>query len=267
MSSQRQQNLQDATRIRLNPVSGPPIGALGRRASAPTRAVVRKSPTLPIFVGLLIGVIIAFGFPRVQAATYKWTDDKGVVHYTDKVPPEALNKGNVELNKEGVPVKRTEPSLTPEQRRAREAEEERARVMARERELVERRDKALLSTYTMESEIDLTRNRALNTIDAQIQSATTYSALLTKRKVELSTRKAALGDKPVPNALERELAENNTALSGQANLIETKKKEMVVVGARYDADKKRWQELRAATEASLRANGTLVPATTTTIAK
>ena len=119
----------------------------------------------------------------------------------------------------------------------------------------------------MESEIDLTRNRALNTIDAQIQSAMTYSSLLTKRKVELDTRKAALGDKPVPVALERELVEINTSLSGQTTLIEAKKKEMLVVGARYDADKKRWQELRAATEASLRANGTLVPATTTTTAK
>lgn len=211
---------------------------------------------------LISAAIMLIGIPRVQAATYKWTDEKGVVHYTDKIPPEALNKGNVELNKQGVTVKRTDPALTPEQRRAREIEEERSRQLAKEREIIERRDKALLSTYTMESEIDLARSRALNTIDAQIQSATSYSALLNKRKSELDARKAAAGDKAVPAVIERELTNINVTLQGQAELITTKQREMLVVGARYDADKKRWQELRAATEASLRGATNVVPTTT-----
>ncbi len=216
---------------------------------------------------LTAAAIVFIGVPRVQAATYKWTDEKGVVHYTDKIPPEALNKGNVELNKQGVTVKRTEPALTPEQRRVREVEEERARQLAKEREIIERRDKALLSTYTMESEIDLARSRALNTIDAQIQSATSYSALLNKRKGELDARKNAAGDKPVPAVIERELSNINVTLTGQAELITAKQREMLVVGARYDVDKKRWQELRAATEASMRGASNVVPATTTTPAK
>jgi len=209
--------------------------------------------------------VVFIGIPRVQAATYKWTDEKGVVHYTDKIPPEALNKGNVELNKQGVTVKRTDPALTPEQRRAREIEEERARQMAKEREIIDRRDKALLSTYTMESEIELARSRALNTIDAQIQSATSYSALLNKRQAELDARKTALGDKAAPAVLDRELSNINVTLTGQAELITTKQREMLVVGARYDTDKRRWQELRAATEASLRGNSNVVPTTTTPV--
>lgn len=221
----------------------------------------RQSPLAAL---LVVAVIVGTGVPGVQAATYKWTDEKGVVHYTDKIPPEALNKGNVELNREGVTVKRTDPALTPEQRRAREIADERARQTAREREIVERRDKALLSTYTMESEIELARSRALNTIDAQIQSATSYSALLNKRKSELDARKAALGDKTVPAVLERELTNINVTLTGQAELISTKQREMQVVSSRYDADKKRWQELRAATEASLRGAGNAVPTTATT---
>ena len=72
--------------------------------------------------------------PAVHATTYKWVDDQGVVHYTDKMPPEAINKGSVELNKQGVPIKKNDPALTPEQRRAREAEEERARQAAKARD-------------------------------------------------------------------------------------------------------------------------------------
>lgn len=224
----------------------------------------RRSFALLAWWLVLASSIVIVGMPRAQAATYKWTDEKGVVHYTDKIPPEALNKGNVELNKQGVQVKRTDPALTPEQRRAREVDDERARQTAKERELIERRDRALLSTYTMESEIDLARNRALSTIDAQVQSAASYTGLLSKRKVELEARKAALGDKPVPAVLERELANINVTIEGQTELIATKQKEIVQVSARYEADKKRWQELRVATEASMRGAGNVVPAATAT---
>ncbi|MEP7328433.1 MAG: DUF4124 domain-containing protein [Betaproteobacteria bacterium] len=211
---------------------------------------------------LLALIVVGTCIPGVQAATYKWTDEKGVVHYTDKIPPEAINKGNVEINKQGVTVKKTDPAMTQEQRRAREVEEERARMLAKEREIVERRDKALLSTYTMESEIDLARTRALNTIDAQIQSANSYTALLNKRKVELEARRTALGDKPMPAALDRELSNINVTLTGQAELIATKHKEMMAVTARYDLDKRRWQELRAAGEVNPRGSANVVPTTT-----
>jgi hypothetical protein len=111
-----------------------------------------------------------------SSTTYKWVDDKGVVHYTDKIPPEAINKGSVQLDKQGVTVRRIDPALTPEQRRVKADEEARAQQLAKERELVDRRDRALLSTYTMESEIDLARRRALSTIEQQIQSATAQQA-------------------------------------------------------------------------------------------
>lgn len=187
--------------------------------------------------------------PAAHATTYRWVDDQGKVHYTDKLPPEAINKGNIELDKQGVPVRKTDPTLTPEQRRARAAEDARAEQLAKERELVERRDRALLGTYTSEAEIELARKRALATIDGQVQSATAYSATLGKRKAELDQRVKTLGDKPTPAVLERELANVNSELAKQAELVAAKQKEMVAVNAKYDADKKRWTELRAATAA------------------
>jgi hypothetical protein len=198
---------------------------------------------------------LLFAAPQARGATYKWVDEKGVVHYSDKIPPEAINKGSVEINKHGVAVRRTDPAPTPEQRRARELEELRRQELAREREEIDRRDRALLATYTTESEIDLARRRALNTIDAQVQGAASYSTLLNKRKAELDARKAGLGGKPVPPVLERELANIDTELQKQAELIAVKKKEIAVVNARYDLDKKRWADLRAQSEAS--ANATL----------
>ena len=47
---------------------------------------------------------------------------------------DAVDKANVELNKQGVPVNRTDKALTPEQRRANEQDAERAKDTARAQE-------------------------------------------------------------------------------------------------------------------------------------
>jgi len=155
--------------------------------------------------------------------------------------------------KNGVPVKRTDAAPSAEQRRAKAEEEARDKQLAKDRELIDRRDRALLSTYTMESEIDLARRRALATIDQQIQSSTAYATQLGKRKEDLEAKKAGLKGQPVPTVLERELANLDTELARQADLVASKQKEVVLVNVRYDADLKRWRELRASTEAQMNA--------------
>ncbi len=117
---------------------------------------------------------------------YKWVDEKGVTHYTDTMPPDAVNKANTQLNQQGVPVRKTEPAITPEQRKAREAEAERQREAAKLQEETARRDRALLDSYTTESDIDLAKNRSLRTVENALKSAQAYSAQLTKRRTELT---------------------------------------------------------------------------------
>ena len=234
----------------------------GAIAAAGTAAWPRALATLALLV--LAALILCA--PAVHATTYKWVDDKGVVHYTDKLPPEAINKGSVELNKQGLPVKKNDPALTPEQRRAHDAEEERARQAQKARDDQARKDRALLQTYTTESEIDLAKSRALSTIDGQMQSSQAYSMTLNKKKQDLTARLAALGDKQVPATLNTELANVNDELAKQAALVAAKQKEIAVVTARYDADKQRWRELRviAETEAARAppASGTMATGST-----
>jgi hypothetical protein len=234
-----------------------------RRADKVATASRGRSDALGVASATLLVLALVLLATSSHATTYKWIDDQGVVHYTDKIPLEAINKGNVELDKQGVPVRKTDPALTPEQRKARADDEARRKQLAKERDVVERRDRALLGTYTTEGEIDLARNRAISTIDAQVQSSTAYIATLSKRKLELDSRKAALGDKPVPAVLERELANISSELGRQADLIAAKQKEIVIATARYDADKKRWKELRAAAAAEAATNATpnVVPTT------
>ena len=122
---------------------------------------------------------------------------------------------------------------------------------------ITRRDRALLSSFTSESEIDLARNRSLQTIDSVVQSAMRYREQLAKRKVRIeATKKTEYADKPLPPAMERELESINAELARQDELIALKQRETLAVNAKYDAERKRWRELIAAKGAEGAAAGT-----------
>jgi uncharacterized protein DUF4124 len=218
---------------------------------------------LPLAGAALAALALLCTTGPAHAATYKWVDEKGVVHYTDKMPPEEVNKGRVELNKQGVQVKATEPAPTPEQRRAKAQEDERQKQLAKEQAEIARKDRALLSSYTSESEIDLARNRSLRTIESVVQSSKAYSEQLGKRKAGLEAKKTTdFANKPMPAATERELESINSELAKQGDLLALKQKEIAAVNAKYDADKKRWRELITAKggEAALLSDVNALPA-------
>jgi hypothetical protein len=198
------------------------------------------------FAIALTGIALVVGAQGALAAgMYKWTDDKGIVHYSDQMPPEAVNKGTVVMDKQGRSVKKIEPAPTAEQIKAKEQEEEKAKALARQRDEQTRKDMALLQSYTSEEEIEFARNRAISAVTGQIKAAEGYSADLMRRQRELEAQKAALGGKPVPAALENELVGLSNELGRQKGLLTQKKEELASINARYDVDKRRWQDIRS----------------------
>lgn len=175
---------------------------------------------------------------------YKWVDDQGVVHYTDRIPPESVSKGATVLDKQGRSVKTIDPAPTPEQRKAAEAEAERQREVAKVNAEQARRDRALTQSFTSEAEIDVARARAVSTMEAQLTTIGAYIADMTRRKQDLEKRKAGYGAKPVPPALDNELNSVNDELARQTALLTQKKEALAAVGKKYDADKQRWQEIK-----------------------
>src|SRR5881392_2039600 len=99
-----------------------------------------------LLAGVLLLLALAYTASRdAHAVTYKWVDDKGIVHYSDKIPADAVNRGHVELDRQGVQFKKTDRALTPEEVQARAADTERQRQEAKERDVLARRDRALLA--------------------------------------------------------------------------------------------------------------------------
>jgi hypothetical protein len=205
-----------------------------------------KRDRIATCVFALLGLCLAMAAPgAVAAGMYKWTDEKGIVHYSDQMPPEAVNKGTIVMDKQGRPVKKIEATPTPEQQKAKEQEDERQKSIVRQRDEQTRKDQALLQSYTSEDEIEFARGRAISAVTIQIKSAETYTTDLTRRKQELEKQKVALAGKPMPAALENELTSLNDELGRQSRLLALKKDELSTISARYDIDRRRWQEIKA----------------------
>ena len=218
----------------------------GEQTSAHERSADASGSTwlLPL---LLLGAVLATISFNARAALYKWTDERGITHYSDKLPVEAVNRASTELSREGITVRKTEPMKEPVAHiapKVQDDEQQRLRLAERERQLAERRDRALLESYTNEAEIDLAKSRAVATLDGQAQSAEAFISQMNKRRAELEAKKVTYAPRPVPGSLEREIETIDSEVAHQNEFIAAKRKEAAGVAARYDSDKQRFRELR-----------------------
>ncbi|MEY4729134.1 MAG: hypothetical protein RL020_292, partial [Pseudomonadota bacterium] len=118
---------------------------------------------------LTLSMAAALSASSLQAAgLVKWVDEKGVTHYGDSIPPEYASRSTTELSKQGIILNKTDAELTPAQRKAREEQAGRDVLQKKKNIEQERRDVAIFSTYTSEKEIDVVRDRTLQTIDAKL---------------------------------------------------------------------------------------------------
>ncbi len=196
----------------------------------------------PVLLLLAAGLVAA---TPASAETYKWIDEKGHVQYTDRLPAEAANRGRVELDKQGIAKKVTEPIQTPEQRKGQEEKLEQQRQA--ERALVEKRrqDNALLSSYTSESDIDLAKRRNLALVGASILSAEARIKALQRRVAALEKEKLFYETNPLPEKLTRELAIIVAEIPKLYTLIAQKNLDALAVSNRYEEQKLRFRALNA----------------------
>jgi hypothetical protein len=179
--------------------------------------------------------------PRI----YKWTDDKGVVHYGEVIPPEYRDHAADEMNQQGLTLRRIEATATPEQRKA---FEERLAVEREEKKRafeLRRRDLALTHTYSSAEEIDVARDRnlalplqAIRGLEPRIQKA--------QQRLQSSQERAeslVKSGKPVPEALQDELDEHKLDLNTLLTERGRHESQIVAIKERFEAARRRYVEL------------------------
>jgi hypothetical protein len=172
---------------------------------------VRRALNRYVGRGLTLAILLAASVG--EAATYRWVDEQGKVHYGDRIPPQYVGQGHSELNGQGRVIRRVDraPSST-EARQRREQEHAQHETEEQEARVRQRRDNALLATYSSAREIELAKSRALDQEQAMLDS------LLVMRK-------------------------NSGSKAEIDEMIRQRQKSMDATRAKYDADLARYHEL------------------------
>ena len=182
---------------------------------------------------------------------YKWTDEKGVVHYGDTVPPQYADQDQTVLNSQGVPVTTIPGRRTPEQQAAetaRRATEDQKRQTAA---LNRQRDQNLLATYLTVEEIEALRDRRADILDGQARVTTAYLDQLRARQRQLEQQvqkfkpyNTAANALPLPERLAEDLVRATSDIATQERNLESKQQEVEKMRAQFASDIARFRELK-----------------------
>ena len=195
---------------------------------------------------------VALAFTPGAFAAYRCVDEKGVTRIGETPPDECAKVPMQEIRGRTV-IRTIPPSLTPEQVKAREDEAEKNRQAQKEAAEQQRKDLALLNTYASDREIDMTRDRNVEPLNARIKVAHERIAAIDKRtkqvEEEMEFYKSGKSKKEgkatqTPEALKENLESLKKERANIEKSIKGHEKEIEQIKAKYEIDKKRWLALK-----------------------
>lgn len=178
-----------------------------------------------------------------KSIAYRWTDEQGVVHYGDHIPPQYAKRERAVLNAQGVEVGRQEAQKTPEQQAA--DAQARAALMRQKQH-----DAFLITTYTSVKDIEALRDLRLDQLRGQRAAAEQYVETLRTRLSSLQTR--ALNFRPysahtdarrMPDDLAENLVRTVNEMREMTGALTAKAEQEAALRAQFDADIERYREL------------------------
>ena len=192
----------------------------------------------------LLLLSLALPLPAMAANIFCCNDERGKQVCGDILPMACVGRAYREINQVGMVVRIVEAPLSPELR-AQRAVEERKKQEAEEAEREQRRmDAALMQTYATEADIDLMRQRAEADVYKAIAAANDKIAEAKKRRKKFENEAEFYKKKAMPAEIQKGLADTEFEVKAQESIIESKKKDMVTIQAKYDDDRKRFLDLQ-----------------------
>ena len=202
----------------------------------------------PVIV--VVGLALALAFADAAAAKiYKWTDERGVTHYGEIIPPEYKDQAAQEMSPHGITIRKWDQAntstITPEQRKAAEDKAVREREEKQRAFEQRRRDLALVNTYTSAHEIDAARERTLQLPSQAIRGLEPRLKKAQDRLTGVEQQAAGLvkAGKRVPDAVESDIADQKIEVDTIRAEIERHKAQIEIIKAKYEQDKKRYLEV------------------------
>lgn len=162
----------------------------------------------------------------------------------DTLPDSCRGRPYRILDSGGNVIKEVGPPLTPAQKQELAAETQRQKQLEEAKREQRRKDQALLDTYATQQDIDLAQKKAEN--DVNLAMSTTQAridaARLKRKKFEAEAE--FYQKKAMPAELAKELRALDHEIKVQQELLDVKKQDFESVKTKYDADRKRYLELK-----------------------
>ena len=161
----------------------------------------------------------------------------------DILPQACYGRAYRELGSNGQTIRTVDAPLTAEQRSQREAEEEKRKREEEKRKEQQRKDQALLNTYGNEQDIELMRKRAEGDVLKAIANAEKKIVEIRQQRKKFENEAEFYKKKTLPHEVQKGLADADSDINSQEVFIAEKKKELEVIRAKYDEDKRRFVKL------------------------
>jgi hypothetical protein len=198
-------------------------------------------------------MLLAALYVPAAGAAYKCVDEKGVTHIGDTPPAGCANVMMYEISRSGAVIRNIEPTPTPEQLKAKLEEEARRKEADKLAADQKRKDLALLSSYSNEREFDVARDRNVEPLNGRIYNSRDRIKVIDKRLKELDDesefykagKSKAAKSREVPAPVVAELQRLHAEKDILEKSIAGNEREIDALKAKFDADKKRWMDLKA----------------------
>lgn len=201
-----------------------------------------------------IALVVALLFAPAAGAAYKCVDEHGETLIGDTPPAGCARVVMYEVSPTGRVLRRIEPTPTPEQLKVIQEQQRRQREADLAAADQKRKDLALLATFASEKEFDTARDRNIEPLKGRIRSAQERIAAVDDRLAKIDEemefyksgkKKGAKQEEPPPGMVAEQERLQHEKRTLAASITATER-EIQAQRARFDADKKRWVELKTA---------------------
>ncbi len=228
-------------------------GGLFRKSTPAARyidqpPIIVNRPLSMYFRVFITTAILLFSLSDASQAgrLYKWVDDAGNVHYSDKLPPTEAHRARSQLDEHGITVNRVDAAKTEEELQQ-EAEQERLRLeQQRLLEKQQTQDRVLLRTFRSEDDILMTRNGQIQAVDTSIRVTESNIRRLKATLDDMQQRAARreLSGKPITPKMREDIDKKRVALTEAYQSIIAREHDKNRIRQSFAQDLQRFRELK-----------------------
>ena len=200
----------------------------------------------------LTALIFILASSAADASLFRWVDESGKVHFSDKIPPSIAQKGHTSLNKHGIEseVVSSSAELKRQQEvheKKQEIESEKTAAMLAEDEQ-KKKDDMLLSTYDSRGELMRAFNNKLSLIDQSVEISSAREENLVQKLKRLHRKHKASKDEMNQMTLSLQIDNAESTLADYRAAILLNRTDKKILTKQYKTTLSRFDELTQASE-------------------